>query len=327
MRFNPITILAFVAFASILATTGCVLPGERLPRRGDEIVACGQLFHTGTPVVLWLDPNGYNAYRARRHFEPTATMPVYPAAPGNPERYNTRFTMPPERKERVAKEGWTLENLQDQVDLFVYHYDACGTSAQCFKVLQDLRGLSVQFMLDLDGTIYQTLDLRERAWHAGDVNCRCVGVEIANIGAYPDMTGLEKWYALDPSGWPYCIFPPDFQTAVFRTPDFTARPARKELIRGMANGRELVQYDFTNEQYAALIKLTAAMARIFPKIKLEIPRNADGSVRTDVMPPDELKAFAGFVGHQHTIKVKPDPGPAFDWDRVINGAKRELGRW
>ena len=34
--------------------------------------------------------------------------------------------------------------------------------------LHDRRGLSVHFLLDVDGTLYQTLDLRERAWHAGE---------------------------------------------------------------------------------------------------------------------------------------------------------------
>jgi tyrosyl-tRNA synthetase len=46
---------------------------------------------------------------------------------------------------------------------------------QCFKVLHDARDLSVHFMLDLDGTIYQTLDLKERAWHATTSNSRSVG--------------------------------------------------------------------------------------------------------------------------------------------------------
>ncbi|HXS69039.1 MAG TPA: hypothetical protein VN761_09365, partial [Candidatus Polarisedimenticolia bacterium] len=32
------------------------LAGQMEPRRGDEIVAAGQFFHTGTPVVLWMDP-------------------------------------------------------------------------------------------------------------------------------------------------------------------------------------------------------------------------------------------------------------------------------
>ena len=38
-------------------------PGDFLQRRGDEIVVCGQLVHTGAPVVLWLDAGGYDAYR------------------------------------------------------------------------------------------------------------------------------------------------------------------------------------------------------------------------------------------------------------------------
>ena len=38
--------------------------------RGDEIVAAGQFFHTGTKVVLWIDPGGYDAYRVERRFAP-----------------------------------------------------------------------------------------------------------------------------------------------------------------------------------------------------------------------------------------------------------------
>ncbi len=37
--------------------------GEKLQRSGQEIVACGQFFDIGTPVVLWMDPGGYDAYR------------------------------------------------------------------------------------------------------------------------------------------------------------------------------------------------------------------------------------------------------------------------
>ena len=57
--------------------------------------------------------------------------------------------------------GWDIPLLQRVVDQFVIHYDVAGTSRNCFEVLQDKRGLSVHFMLDLDGTIYQSLDLKE----------------------------------------------------------------------------------------------------------------------------------------------------------------------
>ena len=42
----------------------------------------------------------------------------------------------------------------------------------------------------------------ERAWHATTSNERSIGVEIANIGAYPpaETKILAKWYARDPVG-------------------------------------------------------------------------------------------------------------------------------
>jgi N-acetylmuramoyl-L-alanine amidase len=42
--------------------------GQELRRTGDEIMVCGKLFHTTTPVVLWTDPGGYDAYRTERRF-------------------------------------------------------------------------------------------------------------------------------------------------------------------------------------------------------------------------------------------------------------------
>src|SRR5271155_732245 len=52
--------------------SGCLChPQGRLEKRkGDEIVAAGKFFHTGTKVVLWMDPGGYDAYRVQRRFAP-----------------------------------------------------------------------------------------------------------------------------------------------------------------------------------------------------------------------------------------------------------------
>ena len=155
---------ALAAVLVALLATGCThRPGEPLTRSGDEIIVAGQLFHTGTRVITFLDPEGYNAYRAYRHFNNAETMPSNPVDKGNPNRYSpTRRNLDPALQETVDKDGWTLENLRKQVDQFVIHYDVCGTAQQCFYILHDYRGLSVHFMLDLDGTVYQTLDLRER---------------------------------------------------------------------------------------------------------------------------------------------------------------------
>src|SRR5207249_10614197 len=156
--------------------------------------------------------------------------------------------------ERVRGGGWDLRLLQRVVDQFVIHFDVCGTSRECFKVLQDYRDLSVHFMLDLDGTIYQTLDLKERAWHATTSNSRSVGIEIANMGAYgPDEKNpLDKWYAKDASDRTRITAPPEQGDGGIRTRSFVGHPAQPDPVRGTIQGQELVQYDFTPEQYLAL---------------------------------------------------------------------------
>jgi N-acetylmuramoyl-L-alanine amidase len=297
---------------------------HQVPRQGDEIVAAGQMFHTGAPVVLWLDPKGYDAYNGHRHFDESATMPSNPVSPNDPNRYGRRRKLSDDLAKRVAEEGWTLANLQQQVDQFVIHYDVCGTSRQCFKVLHDVRGLSVHFMLDIDGTIYQTLDLKERAWHAGEANDRSVGIEIAQIGAYPNMKVLDNWYKLDETGWPYITLPSWMTDTGVRTPNFVGRPARQSIVTGRINGRDLMQYDYTPEQYASLVRLTAALARIFPNMRLDVPRAEDGSVRSDALSAEELAAWQGLLGHYHITRGKSDPGPAFDWDRLLRDTHRRL---
>lgn len=293
-------------------------PGEALSRAGDEIVVAGQFFHTGTRVVLWLDPKGYDAYRAQPVFAPPASRPAATRPAPQEQRYGQRGPQSNALEAAVATDGWTLDNIRQQVDQFVIHYDVCGTSRACFRVLQDMRTLSVPFMLDVDGTIYQTLDLKERAWHAGEANDRSVGIEIAHMGAYAKPADIQRYYASDPDG-PYFVLPAK-ESGVL-TPNFIPRPARKELVVGEVNGRNLHQYDFTNEQYAALIKLTATLHRVLPNIALEVPRNADGSVRNKVLSSEELAGWSGLIGHYHITTNKIDPGPAFDWDRVLEGAR------
>lgn len=314
----------------LVVAAGCAAPGpygepgEPLKRLGDEIVVCGELVHTGAPVVLWIDPGGYDAYRAECRFSPGRDQPSKPVSE-SPIRYGSlRRHLPEEVAERVRTEGWSLPLLQEWVDLFVIHYDACGTSRRCFEVLQDLRGLSVQFMLDLDGTIYQTLDLKERAWHAGTANDRSVGIEIANIGAYSDMETLEQWYGRDEHGRPFVTFPEWLGATGIRVPGFVARPARDEVLTGKINGQELYQYDLTEQQYDSLIKLTATLCRVLPRIELDYPRDANGELCRNVLSEAEMGDFSGLLGHWHVIESKVDPGPAFDWDRVVGGARRIL---
>jgi N-acetylmuramoyl-L-alanine amidase len=321
-----------LCLAAALSPLGCRAvsdrPGTPLPRYGDEIVVAGRYFRTGAPVVvLWTDPGGYDAYRTEYRFEPfeeRAYDPEFRALYG-PQRYNLRADGLSEAElETVRGGGWPLELLRREVDQFVIHYDVCGTSQRCFDVLHDHRGLSVHFMLDIDGTIYQTLDLKERAWHAAHANTRSVGIEIANIGAYPpddeDRT-LERWYGVDARGRTRITLPESMGDGGVRTPGFVGRPARSEPVYGLIHGRPLVQYDLTPEQYDSLIKLTATLCTVLPRIRCDYPRDAAGGVLTTVMPEAEWEKYGGLIGHFHLTENKIDPGPAFDWDRVVDGAR------
>jgi N-acetyl-anhydromuramyl-L-alanine amidase AmpD len=324
-----------VLLAFALALAGCQhgQPRTFAPRKGDEIVVAGQFFHIGTPVVTWMDPGGYDAYRVERRFVPLAESgwdATRAAAPAvrTPNRYGLRQGgLTPAEIERVRGGSWDLPTLQRVVDQFVLHYDVCGISKACFDVLHDRRGLSVHFMLDVDGTIYQTLDLKERAWHATTSNDRSIGIEIANMGAYraTEKHPFARWYGRDAQGTVLTV-PPELGDGAVRTPGFVGRPDRPDPVTGEIQGDTLTQYDLTPEQYEALVKLTAALCTVFPKIRCDYPRDAAGALVTRKLPDDELRAYQGVLGHFHIQANKVDPGPALQWDRVIDGARRLLGQ-
>jgi N-acetyl-anhydromuramyl-L-alanine amidase AmpD len=323
-----------LALASLLPLFfGCKTaprPGAAAPRAGDEIMVAGQLFHTGTKVVLWTDPGGYDAYRVERRFAPFEesdweTSHEQVKGLHSPNRYNIRKgTLSPEQIEEVRGGGWPLPMLQDVVDQFVLHFDVCGTSRQCFNILQDHRDLSVHFMLDVDGTIYQTLDLKERAWHATTSNNRSVGIEIANIGAYSneEKSPLGEWYQTE-KGKTRITIPDRFGGySSIRTKGFVGYAARPDAVKGVVQGRELTQYDYTPEQYEALAHLTATLCTIFPKIKCDYPKDTSGQLINHKLSDEELRNYHGVMGHYHIQTDKVDPGPALQWDHLITKAQK-----
>jgi N-acetyl-anhydromuramyl-L-alanine amidase AmpD len=299
-----------------------------LHRSGDEIMVAGQLFHTGTRVILWTEPRGYDAYRVERHFGPyaesswTATTQQSPGF-GQPNRLELRSKVLSEAEiEQVRTRGWTLPLLQQKVDQFVIHYDASGTSRECFRTLHDVRDLSVHFLLDLDGTIYQTCDLKEACWHATKANHRSIGIEIANIGAMQSTTTMAQWYQKDERGRMRITIPQRLGDAGIRNQRIILRPARDELITGPIHGVLYQQYDFTPQQYRALERLVATVCTVLPRIDCDCPRDENGRPTTTVMPDAQWQNYHGLLGHYHVQENKQDPGPAFRWDAVISNARK-----
>ncbi|MEZ5988323.1 MAG: peptidoglycan recognition family protein [Planctomycetota bacterium] len=211
---------ALLPFALLAA--GCAT------RYGTEVAICDELFPTGTRVVMWDEAGGFDAY---------SHDPAFPlelpedAEPPTGARYGHRVPRDAALAAEVEASGWTLDALRRQVDQVVVHYDAAGTSRRCFRILQDLRGLSCHFLIDVDGTVYQCLDLRERAWHAGTANDRSVGIELAQIGAWPEERRdvLEEHYAEDALG-PYLVLP-DGPDRGQLPPGLVGRPAARPARR------------------------------------------------------------------------------------------------
>lgn len=304
---------AILVAASLLMFMRCDDTTSPEPSRqelagNDCIIVAGERIPTGTRVVTWLEPTGYSAYREGKHFDRSEP-------PDGKRRYS-------EREGAVVTHG----DLKQVLRQFVLHYDACGCSRQCFKVLQDVRGLSVHFMLDVDGTIYQTLDLREKAWHATVANNDSIGIEIAHPGAWrsPLNADMRRWYEEDARGWRQ-RFPAWMQEAGVRTPGFVPRPDRAEFVSGPIHGTTYHQFDFTPEQYHALPKLMAALNKALPRIQLDAPRDARGDISSQALSATALAEHDGVLGHFHVQRNKQDPGPAFQWERVLREARALRG--
>lgn len=263
--------LALLAVATIAATN-------------TQIVVGGQKFDVGRPVVLWDDPErGFDGY-AESCLEDSAKAKS-PCCQRQFKRFGKRSGM----------KGRSLQELQGVVKQFVLHHDGCVNSRSCFYSMHDMPrpdggcGLSAHFMVDADGTIYQTLDLVERAYHAEQANTISVGVEICNR-ADASRNELSR-------------LPPDYRT----------RPVRDVLI----NGHVHKAFDYRPEQYRSIIALSRAIIRVFPRIGPVIPLGPTGEPSLDTL--EKPSAFEGIVGHLHVDegRQKWDPG-AFDWKKLMS---------
>tara|TARA_Y100001938_G_scaffold147861_1_gene230076 strand:- start:2461 stop:3414 length:954 start_codon:yes stop_codon:yes gene_type:complete len=165
------------------------------------------------------------------------------------------------------------------VRLFVNHWDVCLNSKACQTVL-DKRGISVHFLIDNDGTIYQTLDMQHGAWHAGSerVNRASLGVEISNA-YYPKY---QSWYTEN---------------------GFGERPI-KENIR--VHGELLQPFtDFYPVQVEALKELWKAINKS-TNIPYETVTNQFSTTSKRYEQDAKYGKFSGFVSHYHVSKEKID---------------------
>jgi hypothetical protein len=88
-------------------------------------------------------------------------------------------------------------------------------------------------------------------------------------------------------------------------------------------------WDFTDEQYRALISLCFGLNKLLPKIRLQVPYDKKKN-RTPLDRISNYSTFEGILGHAHVqrgevdgVSCKYDPGSAFNWPRLRQALNRK----
>jgi hypothetical protein len=259
-----------------------------------SLVFAGATFNIGTRVIKWNEPEGFDGYDTTRveHREMDRRTGRMRTKVIKGKRYNSR------------KHG--LEGISQ---IMIHHTGGDGNGAgNVFNTLHNARGLSVHFVVDDDGMIWQFLDCQERAWHGGLHNDISVGIE---CNLYPLADERPNYYSPE-----RC-----------RRLNNLSHEVREEVI----HGRKLRTFQFTDPQVAALCKLcagiwiaTAVMARgakvdnnvkrylalgkspMFPRVM-----SGDKIPRTKINQP---KRHIGLIGHLQCTRNKIDPA-GFPWEQ------------
>ena len=161
------------------------------------------------------------------------------------------------------------------------HHDGCQDSRICFHVLHNERGLSVHFLIDNDGTIFQTLDLVDCAFQAAGVNEISVGVELANRGDA-------------------MRFPNDYH-------------GKRDKVTCRIHGHQFLAYDYTPAQIDLDGLASARRSRASsPTCRRPTPTAATASRCGARCAAATSREYQGYLGHYHVTDQKWDPGP-FDF--------------
>ncbi len=252
-------------------------------KRSYELVIAGEdHFPIDWPVYTFRDARGMNA-----HLERCTPGETRCDARGLPWKPAKGLGKAPQRFRPRRSSERSVAAAQGLIRQVVVHLDGCLSATMCFDVLHNERGLSCHFLIDNDGTIYQTLDLADCAFHAAGLNETSIGIELCNRGdASPDPRVYE-------------------------------RPGRirRDLVTCTINGHDYLAFEYTKPQLEAMVVLGQALARYLPGIKLDYPQSSPGAQHWGTLSTDGsalAASYSGYLGHYHLTEQKWDPGP-FDF--------------
>jgi len=246
-------------------------------------------------VCTFMDPGGFSFYsRTGASFAPLVFSDEFD---------ETRSLVMPRRLpgggvSGIGGGGWSAAGggnpnraLRKVITTSVLHHDAAHSSRGCYNTLVN-RGFSTHFMIDHDGTVFQAADVADMTIHAAGLNRMSIGIDLNN----PADNLLS-----DPGA------------------DAPGRHRSGEMV---INGVSLSSWTYTDEQYRSLIAVLRVLVEVVG-IEPVFPVGEDGRILDSVLDSPSAGQFKGIQCHWHSSAVKWDPGPGFDWERVLAGLRRE----
>lgn len=204
-------------------------------------------------------------------------------------------------KPKNGDESYYYADAQEK-DQIVLHYTMGYLKGDFAQLTRSDNHVSVAFVIGRNGTIYNLFASRFWSYHLGrgavggnaTRSKKTVGVELCNIGPLINQGDyLSSSYSSSDS---YCDLAQSehFWQASYRDFDYYAT--------------------FTSQQYIALVKLLRYLTATFG-IECKFLPEAERYLTLDSIP-----TFGGIVSHvNYRATGKTDFGPAFDWERLIDG--------
>ncbi len=196
-----------------------------------------------------------------------------------------------------------LRAAQATIRQFVIHHDGCADADMTYTVLHNERGLSVHFILQNDGVIFQTLDCALAGFQCKSLNETSIGIEMNNRGEankYPDYYG------------------PNHRGSGI------GREIPRDIVTCQINSSKILSYGYTKVQMKAMHALDHALRRALPNLPPVYPQIAPGVQNWRTLDTYSLYAYTGWLGHYHETGEKWDPGP-FDFKDFFLNSGTTIG--
>ncbi len=197
-----------------------------------------------------------------------------------------------------------------QIEMMVIHFTASGSGTGTVSWFKNPQSkVSAHYVIDRDGRMFQVVKDGNNAWHAGLSSRPALGLEANRlrlergdlIRPNPRAIGIEivNWGPLEKRDNKYY--------------NWTGKEHLGQVVE--AGGQYWEPY--TESQYDSLIELVSYLCKRYG-VTIRYPPQGAGVYHER---PQDLADFSGILGHSAIDNTKSDPGPHFDWDRLMAGLR------